>query len=94
MSEEQAVKKAAAGKPAGNPDSGDSKPKKAKLPPEIHIRVEFCKGCNICVHACPKNCLALEKSKVVVVDAESCTGCALCELLCPDFAIWIGEIEE
>jgi 2-oxoglutarate ferredoxin oxidoreductase subunit delta len=94
MSEEQAVKKVEADKPAGDLGPIVSKQKESKPAPEIHIRVEFCKGCDICVDACPKNCLALKKGKIVVVDAESCTGCGLCELRCPDFAIWIGEIEE
>lgn len=94
MSEKQAVKKAEDDNPAGDPDPVDSKPKKSKPAPEIHICEKFCKGCDICIDACPKNCLALEKGKVIVIDAAACTGCGLCELRCPDFAIWIGEIEE
>ncbi len=68
-----------------------AKESKKKPAPAIHVNLAFCKGCDICVVACPKNCLALELSKVVVVNAEACNGCMLCELRCPDFAIWIGD---
>ncbi|MCP4180755.1 MAG: 4Fe-4S dicluster domain-containing protein [bacterium] len=55
---------------------------------EIVIDKEWCKGCGICIHFCPKNTLQLTKdSKAEVVDLESCIGCRLCELRCPDFAI-------
>lgn len=77
------------------PSVGAAKPKarKKKPPPEIHINLAFCKGCDICVVACPKDCLAMERGKVVIINAQTCTGCLLCELRCPDFAIWIGEMD-
>jgi len=58
------------------------------------IHREWCKGCGICVHFCPKKVLELDDSdKVVVVRAESCVACKLCELRCPDLAIEV-ETEE
>ncbi len=56
------------------------------------IHRELCKGCNICVHFCPKNVLELdEKNKVVAVRPQDCIGCHMCELRCPDFAIQVEE---
>ena len=58
------------------------------------INREYCKGCGICVHFCPKQVLALdEDEKVVALKPENCIACRLCELRCPDLAIEI-EITE
>jgi len=54
----------------------------------ININEEWCKGCDICVQICAKDCLRLNKwSKVEIIDLEACNKCMLCEILCPDFAI-------
>ena len=67
----------------------------------IVIDDEYCKGCGICIHFCPKH--VLEVSKEVnsrgfftpwVVDGGECTRCRQCELFCPDFAIFIVEEKE
>lgn len=55
---------------------------------ELSINQDWCKGCGICVHFCPKDVLELsEKDKVVAVKAEDCICCMICELRCPDLAI-------
>ncbi|MBF0303694.1 MAG: 4Fe-4S dicluster domain-containing protein [Desulfamplus sp.] len=52
------------------------------------INRDWCKGCNICVHFCPKHVLELDsEEKVVAVRPEDCICCRLCELRCPDLAI-------
>jgi len=58
----------------------------------LDIRAEHCKGCELCITACPKHCLALDESQVNVLgyhpiqltDAAACTSCAFCARVCPD----------
>jgi 2-oxoglutarate ferredoxin oxidoreductase subunit delta len=62
------------------------------------IAEQRCKGCEICVAACPKDVLALDLSRVNVlgyhpvtlVDVHGCTSCAFCARVCPDavFTVW------
>jgi 2-oxoglutarate ferredoxin oxidoreductase subunit delta len=60
---------------------------KPKLKEHI-INREWCKGCGICVHFCPKNVLELdEEDKVFADQKENCICCRLCEFRCPDLAI-------
>ncbi len=56
------------------------------------IRSDRCKGCELCVTACPKSCLALDEGTVnrlgyhpvQLTDAAACTSCAFCARVCPD----------
>jgi 2-oxoglutarate ferredoxin oxidoreductase subunit delta len=58
----------------------------------IRIATDRCKGCELCVTACPKNVLALDPLAVNVlgyhpvrlIDATACTSCAFCARVCPD----------
>jgi 2-oxoglutarate ferredoxin oxidoreductase subunit delta len=67
----------------------------------VYVNEEFCKGCGICVHFCPKKAIQLSPefnrkgvNAPIPSDMAKCTGCRTCELYCPDFAIAIAEIEE
>ncbi|MBE6916078.1 MAG: 4Fe-4S dicluster domain-containing protein [Ruminococcaceae bacterium] len=61
----------------------------------VTIHEDVCKGCGLCVHACPKGVLAISKDKLnqkgynpaEVVNADDCIGCAMCAVMCPDVAI-------
>ena len=54
-----------------------------------------CKGCGLCVDACPRKILLIDPSVInhkghspaQMADEERCTGCGFCALMCPDCAI-------
>lgn len=66
---------------------------------KLTISDEVCKGCGLCVRACPKNIVALSRTKLnskgyhpaEITDIEKCIACAACARTCPDTAI---EIEK
>ena len=66
---------------------------------KVTINELVCKGCGLCVRACPKNVLALSSTKLnakcdhpaEVVDQAACIGCASCARTCPDVAIRIEK---
>lgn len=66
---------------------------------KLTISENVCKGCGMCVAACPKKLLVLSKTKintkgyhvVEMTDAQACIGCAACAVMCPDVAI---EVEK
>ena len=64
----------------------------------VHVAVEICKGCGLCIAYCPKDVLRLAKEPnkkgytvVEVYQLENCVGCKLCEFNCPDFAICVNS---
>ena len=64
---------------------------------KVSFNEERCKGCGLCVTACPKSIVALEKEKINakgyhpagVIEQEKCIGCASCALMCPDTVITV-----
>jgi 2-oxoglutarate ferredoxin oxidoreductase subunit delta len=58
----------------------------------VIIQSERCKGCQLCIQACPQGVLHLSNSynsrgyHPVLLDEtqKHCTGCAVCALICPD----------
>ncbi|MHC4264669.1 MAG: 4Fe-4S dicluster domain-containing protein [Planctomycetota bacterium] len=60
---------------------------------KIEIDIERCKGCGLCLTACPKECIFMSKesNKMGYFPAdttnEDCSGCTMCALMCPDACI-------
>jgi 2-oxoglutarate ferredoxin oxidoreductase subunit delta len=58
----------------------------------LAIATDRCKGCELCVSACPYHLLALDREVVnalgyhpiELLDAALCTSCAFCARVCPD----------
>jgi len=57
----------------------------------ITIREELCKGCGLCVTACPEDILEVGQRVnergwriIELIDGAKCTGCTLCAIACPD----------
>ena len=66
---------------------------------KVTVNELVCKGCGLCVRACPKSVLALSKTKLnaqgshpaEVVQPEACIACASGARTCPDVAIRIEK---
>ena len=63
---------------------------------KVEINIEKCKGCGLCVEACPKGCLRISprmnrmgEHPAEWSSEEECTGCCLCAVVCPDCALTI-----
>ena len=68
----------------------------AKIKGKIVVDRERCKGCAVCVSACPCSVLALSADvngkgyQVAFMAApDACTGCASCGVVCPDSCITV-----
>lgn len=76
----------------------------SKIKGAIVVNADRCKGCALCVEACPKDVIALAQKKVnvhgypyvEVVSPDDCIGCASCGIICPDGCITVykKKIEE
>ena len=56
----------------------------------ITIAAERCKGCELCVAACPPGVLSMstevnENGYRYPLLHDGCTGCTACQLICPDY---------
>lgn len=62
----------------------------------IEVNEMFCKGCELCVAACPQTVLALDVEHLtpkgyhpVHLKLEGCTGCYVCAIVCPEAALTV-----
>ena len=66
---------------------------------KVTFNTDKCKGCGLCVDACPKKCLTIAQDKLnskgyspaVMVEQEKCIGCAFCATMCPDCIITVEK---
>jgi 2-oxoglutarate ferredoxin oxidoreductase subunit delta len=50
------------------------------------VRRGWCKGCDLCVEACPAGILRLDGQNLIeVADIDACIFCGICAVRCPDF---------
>lgn len=61
----------------------------------VAFNEERCKGCGLCVTACPVKIVKMDESRINskgyhpahVSEPDKCTGCGNCALMCPDVVI-------
>lgn len=66
---------------------------------KVTIDQKSCKGCELCVSACPKKILELDRTVLNskgynpshVIDMEKCIACAICATICPDSVIKVEK---
>ncbi len=64
---------------------------------KVSFNDDLCKGCGLCVNACPRKILELDKERLnnkgyhpaACIDPEQCIGCAFCATTCPDLVITV-----
>lgn len=69
----------------------------AKIKGTIVVNTERCKGCALCVEACPLKLLKIAEksvnikgySYVIQENWEQCNGCTSCAIVCPDGCIQV-----
>lgn len=65
----------------------------------VVIEADRCKGCELCIPACPVDVLSMSdrfnangfRFPLLV---EGCTGCTACQKVCPDFVFEVYQFEE
>lgn len=69
----------------------------------IIVDTERCKGCGLCVEACPKSLITLAAKSVnrkgypyaIQTDERGlCNGCASCGIMCPDGCISVYRTKD
>lgn len=73
----------------------------AKVKGAIEVDIERCKGCAVCVKACPSEVLAMSKTVNTkgypysyMANPDACIGCASCGYVCPDGCIRVYKIKK
>jgi 2-oxoglutarate ferredoxin oxidoreductase subunit delta len=71
------------------------KKEKTMIKGTVEIAKEICKGCELCIVACPQESLHLSRQinlrgyRFAELKDDNCTGCLNCALVCPDSAITV-----
>lgn len=66
---------------------------------KVTFNTDRCKGCGLCVGACPKGLLQMAKDRMnakghhpaEITDQAACIGCAFCATMCPDCVITVEK---
>ena len=66
---------------------------------KVTFNKDLCKGCGLCVDACPKKIIALAKDEInfkgyhpaQITDQSACIACAFCATMCPDCVITVEK---
>ena len=74
----------------------------SKIKGAVVVDQNRCKGCNLCVVACPLNVLTLTTKKVnhkgypyaEQAIEDTCNGCSSCAVVCPDGCISVYRKKE
>ena len=64
---------------------------------KLTFKTYSCKGCGLCVDACPKHLLRISADKInkkghhpaEITDQTACIACAFCATMCPDCIITV-----
>lgn len=62
---------------------------------KVVVNEEKCKGCSLCVAACPRKIVKVAEDRMntkgfrpaTVEEQDKCIGCAMCATTCPDCVI-------
>lgn len=68
----------------------------------VTFNTNLCKGCGLCVLACPKKIIELDTKQLnakgyhpaSITDQSKCIACAMCALMCPDVVIKVEKEEK
>lgn len=63
----------------------------------IIVDESYCKGCGLCVDACPEGIVALADDRInekgyhpaILTNEAACTACSSCATMCSDVAITV-----
>jgi 2-oxoglutarate ferredoxin oxidoreductase subunit delta len=62
----------------------------------IEVNDKYCKGCELCIQACPQHVLSLDLERLTskgyhpaCLISDGCTGCAICAIVCPEAALTV-----
>jgi len=63
------------------------------------IAKDRCKGCDLCIPACPPGVLKMSKDfnalgYLYPILEAGCTGCTACQQVCPDYVFEVYKLEQ
>ena len=66
---------------------------------KVTFLTDACKGCELCVAACPKKIVEMQKDRLNakgfhpagITDEAKCIACGFCAVMCPDCIITVEK---